>query len=150
MALSTATLTTTTTTAPCAANDTSIVLASLVGVAPGVCLFVDAELLCVTGYGVGTAVSVLRGRGGSSTRPHGSGATVYIGRADQFYDQDPMGTPETPPVVLPWINTVTGSVWQPVGDETGPSAAARYWQRQIPVTSAGALGANQTVTQGDI
>lgn len=151
MAQATVTLATTTTTARIAPGDTLITLASLSGVTPGVGLFIDAELLVVASpVRPNGLVPVLRGREGSASGVHAAGATVTIGRLDQFYGTDPVGVPPLPPPVLPYINVVNGSVWQPVGDEAGPSQDGRSWQKQIAVITAGALGANVTTVQGEI
>lgn len=151
MAQATTTLSTTTLTARVGPGDPQLILASLTGVAPGICLYIDTELCRVqTLTGVGNGIVARRGVEGTTSSVHASGATVTIGRGDQFYAADPVGVPPSPPAVLPYINVINGTTWQPVGDEVGASVDARTWQKQIAVTSAGALGANVTVTQGEV
>ena len=84
---------------------------SLTGVAIGYGLWVDRELLTVLGPAIGAYVPVQRGQGGSTAAVHNYGKTVYMGTLDQFYTTNPTGVPPTPPLVTPWINTVTGQVW---------------------------------------
>lgn len=125
----TVTLTTTTLNAPCSASDPTVLPASLTGVTPGVCLYIDRELVTVVDPTLpGGAVRVLRGRDGTAATPHGSGATVTVGRGDQFYQGDPMGLPLPAVPVLPWINVSNGNIWVPQGDEDGPGINARYWR----------------------
>lgn len=132
----TVTLSTTSLAAPCAVNDTQILPASLTGVVPGVCLYVDRELLQVVDPALpGGWVKVLRGRFGTATSPHGTNSVVTIARPDQFYDLDPVGAPPVAVPVQPWINLRNGNIWVPQGDEEGPGINARYW-RLITTTYA--------------
>lgn len=120
-------------------------LSSLVGVVPGMRLYAGQELVAVEAYTpVANVVIVRRGVDGTITTPHPAGATIYIGRADQFYGSDPMGTPPNPMAVSPYINVVTGAFWTVQGDEVGAGAAARAW---VPITTTqapGALGVRTT------
>lgn len=151
MAAATVTLSTTTTTARVGSGDSQVILASLTGVAPGSFLWMDAELMRVQALtGVGNAVIVRRGVEGSASGVHANGVTVTIGRGDQFYASDPVGVPPSPPLVLPYINVVNGTVWQPVGDEVGPGTDARFWQKQIVAPGSGAFGVQVNTTQGEI
>jgi hypothetical protein len=60
-------------------NDTSIVVASATGVSVGAIVVVDAEVMQVTkGWSSGTTLPVLRGRDGTATAAHVSGAMVTI------------------------------------------------------------------------
>jgi hypothetical protein len=104
------------------ASATSVQLASLTGIWPGICLYVDRELLSVTRKGVGTTVHVLRGQAGTSATPHGSGATVTIGLPTQFYQQDPEGWPNAAIPVTPYINILTGVSYTVSG-----SGSSRTW-----------------------
>lgn len=137
----TATLATTTLLANIGAGDSLILLGSTSGVMPGVFLFIDGELTQVLGLGPSAGwVSVKRGQDGTSTTPHGSNNTVYIGRGDQFYSTDPIGPAPGAEPVSPYINLRNGSIWYASGDETGPSAAARVWRRVTTTPDIGALG----------
>lgn len=153
----TVTLSTTTLVAPVAPDSTSIVVASTTGISEGLGLFADAELMSVVSIGLptrgGTAVNVLRGRGGSTSQNHSSGATVYIGRSDQFYSQDPVGAPGAVVLVSPWINVTNGRVWLPQGDELplsggpqGQTNTSRWWQQVVTTYGQGDLGI-RTATQ---
>lgn len=138
MATATTTLSTTTIIVTIESSDTKIQLASLTGVTPGMLLYCDRELMRVVApTGIGTGVSVLRGVSGTVTRRHGSSQAVYIGRPDQFYMTDPMGTPAPEPLVTPHINVINGVIWAVQGDDTGPGADARSWQ---PVTTTQTIG----------
>ena len=150
MAQSTETLATTTTAAQVNPGDSIVTLASLAGVTTSSFLYIDEELLGVERFGVGNSVVCIRGVEGTATALHGSGSIVYIGRGDQFYVTDPIAVPLSPPPVLPYINLRNGKFWQPVGDETGPSMNARYWQEQITVPLVSSLGVNQIVTEGNL
>src|SRR6185295_7626164 len=60
-------------------NDTSIVVASATGLGVGNIIVVDQEVMQVTkGWSSGTTVPVLRGRDGTATAAHKSGAMVTI------------------------------------------------------------------------
>lgn len=151
MAQATVTLATTTTTAFVGRDDRVVTLASLAGVTPDICLFVDDELMCVDQLrGVGNDVVVLRGTGGTAAGIHGAGATVYIGRPDQFYEQDPKGVPPVPPLVLPYINVTAGTFWQPSGDEDGPSKFGRTWKEIVKFSYTSSLGVNQFADGEDL
>lgn len=136
----TVTLATTTLQANVGQFDSQIKPGSTSGMAPGVRLFLDGELMTVISLDPGSLVSVRRGQDGSSTQAHASTATVYIGRADQFFSQDPIGTPAAPVAVSPYINVVNGSVWFAQGDEAGPGTPARFWQKVTTTPDIGALG----------
>jgi len=141
----TVTLSTTTLLATVSKTDTTVSLASTTGVTPGIRLYVDQELMGVLSLGLGTSVNVLRGLEGTATTAHLSGATVTIGRGDQFYLQDPTGVPPTPVLVSPWINVITGTYWTAQGDETGPNQA-QWWQPTVTTRSIGPLGVRTVTT----
>lgn len=143
--MATVTLSTTTLLTSVSKTDTDVSLTSTVGVSPGLRLYIDQELLGVLSLGLGTSVNVQRGLDGTATTSHLSGATVTIGRGDQFYLQDPTGVPPTPVLVTPWINLVTGVSWTAQGDETGPNAA-QWWQPTVTTRSTGALGIRTVTT----
>lgn len=106
-------LATTTLNAAVGASASTVVLASGTNVtAIGMWLYLDREAMKVTALpNAAGVVAVQRGVGGTAALPHASGLTVYIGTADQFYLQDPEGTPPTVPAVTPWINLLTGAIW---------------------------------------
>lgn len=135
-----ATLATTTLSTDVEPNDSAVILASLTGITPGLRLYVDMELMGVLSIGIGTTVNVLRGVDGTATTRHASSRTVTIGRADQFYDRDPIGPPPAQVLVSPWINVLTGAQWTAQGDETGADAAARWWARSEHTRGVGPLG----------
>lgn len=138
----TVTLATTTLAAPCMAGDKELLLTSLAGVTPGVCLYIDRELIRVidTSSLPVNWVIARRGIDGTAVTAHGGLAVVTIGNSDQFYDRDPSGAPSVAVPVQPWINVRNGSVWVPQGDEEGPDAAARYWRAITTTYAIGALG----------
>jgi hypothetical protein len=136
----TVTLSSTTLNASCAASDTQVQLTSTTGVVPNTRLWIDRELLAVIDLGIGTWVLVRRGVDGTAAGPHGSMAVVTLGRADQFFQDDPVGLPPSPIQVSPYINVLNGKMWIAQGDETGPNAAGQYWQDVTTVRGVGALG----------
>ncbi len=145
MALATASLGTTTFSSTVEPGDTQVILSSTSGIAPGVRLFCDRELLAVVMLtGLGNAAVVRRGVDGTSSSRHATNATVWVGRADQFYDSDPYGLPPANLPVYPYINVRTGDVWAAEGDELGPGVSGRVWSKVTQSIDAGALGVNQT------
>jgi hypothetical protein len=120
------------------ATDT-LVLASTAGVLPGYRLYIDGELIKVNALAV-DGVKVRRGVDGSAGAAHPSGSTVYIGRADQFYSQDPTGRPPDEIQVSPYINVVNGSVWYAQGDSLPLGNSTRWWQRQTTSYENGPMG----------
>lgn len=136
----TVTLSTTTLTESVGASVQQIKVASTSGLTPGLRLFVGGELMEVVGLGIDTWVDVLRGRDGTAGVAHDSGMTIYIGRADQFYSFDPVGSPPNAIPVSPYINITTGAVWFARGDTLPGEHARRWWQRQTTTHSTGALG----------
>ena len=139
----TVTLSTTTLSASVGAGDGQVRVASTSGLATDTRLFVGSELMSVVSLGVDNWVNVLRGVDGSAAQHHDSGETIYIGRADQFYSSDPIGTPFVAIAVSPYINVVNGSVWFAQGDAS--EVAERWWQKQTATYGQGALGI-RTVT----
>lgn len=109
------TLTSTTTSAAVAASDKVVCLAAATGVAVpgngtlGSALFMGKETMRVQSVtSTSTCFNVAR-----SARPvgHASGATVYVGKPNQFYAYNPEGTCVVGSIdVRPWINTATGEV----------------------------------------
>jgi hypothetical protein len=146
----TVTLASTTLTAKVCPNDASLPLASTAGIVPGLRLYLAdsvasrGELCAVVSLGLGTAVNVRRGVDGTASAAHAAGATVTIGRADQFYGSDPVGMPPVAVAVSPWINVLTGTQWLAQGDEVGAGTALRFWQQVTTTTTPGVLGARVT------
>src|SRR5262245_44515917 len=91
-------------------------LTSTSGVVPGKLMFLDGELVRVTSFDIDTWVNVQRGMDGTRALPHVSLVPVYIGDADQFYSQDPVGRPPAAIPVSPHINVRNGAVWFAQGD----------------------------------
>ena len=141
----TVTLASTTLSVPCGSSDGVIKVASTSGLTPGTRLFLDGELMTVVSLGVDPWVNVQRGRDGTAALPHDGGGTIYIGRADQFYEADPIGSPSEAIAVSPWINARNGSVWFAQGDSVPTGTAVRWWQKQTATYSFGPLGV-RTVT----
>jgi hypothetical protein len=135
----TVTLSTTTLGPRVGASGRSVQVASTSGLIPGIWLFCDGELMSVVRLGVGTDVTVLRGQGGTRATEHASGATIYIGRPDQFYSSDPVGRPPDAIPVDPHINAANGAVWFATG-----AGDTRRWERQVATTTAGPLGVSVT------
>lgn len=136
----TVTLSTTTLAESVGASDQQVKVASTSGLIPGRQLFVGGELMEVVSLGINPWVNVLRGRGGTAGMAHDSGMTIYIGRADQFYGADPVGSPPNAIPVSPHINVTTGDVWFARGDTLPGEFAKRWWQKQTIAYSTGALG----------
>jgi len=134
----TETLSSTTLAVDCAASDTQIKVASTSGLAAGIHLYCDGELMRVVSLGVDPWVNVQRGVSASAARHHEPSATIYIGRADQFYEQDPSGSPHEVIPVSPYINTANGTVWFAQGDPL--RGQYRWWQKQTATYSQGPLG----------
>ncbi len=142
-----ATLATTTLVAPVLFGDQEVQLTSTSDLVPKLRLYINRELLEVIRV-AGLIVTVRRGVDGTATGPHPAGATVTIGRGDQFYHTDPVGVPPSAVLVTPWINVLTGASWTPQGDEVGPGAEARVWEQAVTssTTTVGALGVRTTTT----
>lgn len=152
MANATVSLATTSLAAPTAAGESVIRLASLTGIVPKMRLYVDREMMTVVGVVNATAgdVQVIRGGHGTASQRHSTQSTVYIGRSDQFYDQDPVGMPLDVIAVYPWINVLTGTKWVPMGDEAGPGLLARQWSPLTDTPFTSALGVLQHNVTADI
>ncbi len=136
-------------TAPVLAGDSQVILASLTGITPGTALYINREQMMVDrATGIGNAVVVRRGQNGTATRPHSTGDVVWYGSPDWFFQEDPQGQALNPVRVQPHINVLTGDVWYVQGDEDGPGAALRTWQKATTSQQIGALGVrvNSTVT----
>lgn len=137
--IATVTLTPTTFSEPVSATDTIVNPTSTSGIAPGVRLYVDQELMKVVGLtGINNQVSVIRGVDGTYTRRHNTIVAVYVGRGDQFYETDPVGTPPLVIPVYPHINVRNGILWGIQGDDR--ELAQRYWLAITTTQTAGALG----------
>lgn len=146
MANATVTLSSTTFSQTVEPGDSKVIFASTSGLSPGVCVFADRELMRIERLtGLGNEAVVRRGIDGTVSSRHATNATVYIGRGDQFYHQDPMGLPPIVMLVYPYINVRTGVLWVAQGDEDGPGNAARIWAPVTVAMAAGALGVS-TVT----
>lgn len=88
-------------------------------------LFIDRELMTVINVS-GTALTVVRGAGGTVATPHSNGAMVLFGQPRFFYSMDPGAVAGNGPgvspisnipcilnnvVVSPWVNIRTGAQW---------------------------------------
>lgn len=142
----TVTLATTTLTEQVSASDTAFKVASTSGLTPGVRLYLDRELANIISID-GSSVQVARGVDGTASSRHASNTPITFGRADQFYDSDPVGLPPNELPVSPWINVLTGSIWLASGDELGPGLGGRVWAKQTTTSYAGSLGIRVTTTQ---
>lgn len=102
-------LPTTTMAAAITADATSIKLASVANVTAGCWLVSNSEAMLVTGVFPNETpyprVTVIRGQGGSVATAQIISTTVYIGTPDKFYQRNPVGTPPSPALVEPYINT---------------------------------------------
>lgn len=136
----TVTLSSTTLATGTGAADPQVKVSSVSGLTPGIRLFVDGELMSVVSLGLGTSVNVRRGVDGTAAAAHPQMATVWIGRADQFFQTDPVGQPAASVLVSPYINAANGSVWFAQGDSGPSSLSVRWWQQQITSNSVGPLG----------
>jgi hypothetical protein len=136
----TVTLSETTLAASVGSSARQVKVTSTSGLTPGLQLFLDGELMEVVSLGIDPWVNVLRGRGGTAAVAHDSGVTIYSGRADQFYDSDPVGAPENAIPVSPYINVRDGNVWFALGDTLPGENARRWWQKQTISFDDGALG----------
>ncbi len=135
--MATTTLSQTTITAAINATQTIIPVASATGIVaegssevPGSLLYVvdpgqkRGEAMIATSIS-GLSIGVRRVDFGV---PHVSGATIYHGRPDKFYDYNPAGSVVAAnAAVTPWINVETGEIWI-------PSPVTLSW---IPIASAG-------------
>jgi hypothetical protein len=126
--------------------DQAISVSSTSGLTPGVRLYIDRELMSVISLGISPWVNVRRGMDGTATSRHASSSTVTIGRADQFYQHDPVGLPPEEVLVSPWINVITGDRWTAEGDEAGPGVGGRWWQKTVVTHDTGALGVRTTTS----
>lgn len=136
----TATLSTTTLTAPVSSSAPEISVASTSGLLPGMRLWVDRELMSVVSLGVGTLVNVQRGVDGSSASAHSSSSTVTIGRGDQFFSSDPTGQPSPEISVSPYINVVSGDVFLAQGSTLPEGSNVRWWQKVTTTYGVGSFG----------
>lgn len=109
------------------------------------CVYVDNELIRLVRPTTGSQWAVRRGIGGTAASRHATNVVVWIGRADQFYDTDPIGLPLNEIAVYPYINVLNGSIWVPEGDETASGLQARIWSKVTRSIDPGALGINQLV-----
>jgi len=137
----TVTLGSTTLSQPVSASDSQIQVSSTSGLTVGTHLFCEGELVAVVSLGADPAiVRVRRGVGGTTALDHDSSAPVWIGRGDQFFSRDPVGSPPEAPLVSPWINVVNGTVWFAQGDSEPSGQTYRWWQKQETTWAQGALG----------
>jgi hypothetical protein len=130
------TLASTTFATPVGVSDTQVKVASTSGLAAGMRLYADRELMQVVSLGVSSLVNVRRGVDGTTAQAHGTEVLVYMGTADQFFTHDPQGQPPFPLLVSPHINVSNGLVWFAQGDQLSP----RYWMPQTVTHSVGPLG----------
>src|SRR5678815_1405370 len=138
----TTTLATTTLTNSLGVTGNRLVVASMAGMVPGIRLFIEGELMAVVGSN--GVVDVKRGVDGTAAQPHSAGATVYIGRADQFYQGPPVGIPAAVIEVSPYIDTLSGAVWFAQGDASSPGSLSRFWQQQTATRTAAPMGFRST------
>ena len=135
------TLPTTTLTLWIGPQNHTLKLASGSGVTPGLCLWIDRELMSVTSLPDSNGnVRVRRGVGGTAPSEHSSTALVTIGRPDQFYTVDPFGSPGSVIAVSPYINTLNGKVWYAQGDALPLNSTVRYWQEVTGTYGTASLG----------
>lgn len=123
---------------------TRIKVASTAGIVAGLRMYHDKELVAVIRLDVDPWVIVKRGADGTPSLPHGAGAQMFIGRADQFYQGPPRGRPQSAIEVSPYIDVVNGVIYFAQGDAV-PAGAPRYWQIQTTTLGVGPLGV-RTVT----
>jgi hypothetical protein len=146
----TVTLASATLASPITATDRLIKVDTTAGMVSGTRLFIpgpDRELMTVVGLGPDPWVNVIRGVDGTCASPHVSGATLIVGRPDQFYSSDPVGRPEGSVLVSPYCNVLTGDLWYAQGDSSAAAGEAnRWWQKATTVYDVGPLGV-RTVTQ---
>jgi len=121
------------------ASDNLVKLASTDGIIVGTRLFVEGELMKVNSLSISPWVMVRRGEM-TAAMPHSNGATVYIGRADQFFSQDPVGAPDAIIQVSPYINVLNGNIWFAQGDASSTGTFNRYWQLQTTTHTAVPMG----------
>lgn len=136
----TVTLSSTTIAASVGASDLLVKVASTSGLSVGTRLFCEGELMAVESLEVDPWVKVRRGVDGTAASHHDSTAPVWIGRADQFYSQDPVGAPPEAVLVSPWINVINGTVWFAGGDAHPEGLPYRWWSKQQAAYGQGALG----------
>lgn len=142
---STVSLSSTTLAQPISATADLIKVSSTTGILPGLRLFVDGELMSVVSLQVDPWIKVLRGRDGTASAAHLETSQVWIGRGDQFFDQDPTGLPPAATPVSPYINVRNGSVWFTQGDDVPSGQSLRWWQKQTTTYDQSSLGV-RTVT----
>jgi len=121
-------------------------LSSVSGIDVGDRLWIDRELMKVNSVVTGTTrVKVNRGVDGTAATRHASSAVVTVGRADQFYTTDPIGSPEMVIPVSPYINAINGRVWMSQGDALPDGNAYRWWQEVTQTYGIGPLGVRTQV-----
>lgn len=135
----TVTLTQGTLTYGISSGDEEVVLSTVTGIDRGTRIFIDSELMSAKAAPNGLRVKVLRGVDGTPAAPHSSSAVCTIGRADQFYTEDPKGRPDNVIPVSPYINVVNGSIWFAQGDSL-PDSSLRWWQEMTTEYQIGAFG----------
>lgn len=116
--------------AKCSRSDPEVLVDSISGLTPGICLYCDGELMQVTGFGpvssVGAPVKVRRGVEGTPTHDHSAGMPMAYGRGDQFHDRNPpASTAPNEPRINPWINVMSGRTWVLDGNALGNDK--HYW-----------------------
>jgi len=140
----TVTLSTTTLLVAVGPSDKVVKVGSVSGLTPGTRLYLDGELMQVVSLGIETYANVNRGVDGTQALPHDSGATVYVGRGDQFYSQDPTGSPPEAIPVSPYINARNGTFWFAQGGTAPDGKAFRWWQKQTIVYGTTSFGVRTT------
>lgn len=142
----TVTLATATLTYSVSPDAVEVQLSSVSGVDVGDRLWIDRELMKVNSVVTGTTrVKVNRGVDGTAASNHWSRATVTIGRPDQFYTTDPVGSPSTVIPVSPYINVLNGRVWYAQGDSLPDGATYRWWEEVTQTYGIGPLGVRTQV-----
>lgn len=116
--------TTTLATAVNSVSGTTLQVASASTLAVGQMLYIDRELMTITGIS-GTQIRVTRGMGGTASSKHASGRIVYSGAPNVFVQTSPAGacTPSDQ-LNYPVINTTTAEFYN--CSPTGTGAASTY------------------------
>jgi hypothetical protein len=126
------------------ASDTRIKVDSTSGMNRDTRLYFPGELMQVIRLDVSPWVIVRRGVDGTTACPHSTAETIYIGRADQFYQGPPVGRPEGAVLVSPYIDVIGNKVYFAQGDTTPSGTAVRWWQEQTTTRVIGPLGSTTT------
>lgn len=122
-------------------QQTSVTLASGTNVAVGQGMFIDREYFRIIGSTPAATIwTVARGQGGTTSRSHNSGATVFIGALNNFSVNDVGGAcVSTSSTALPHINVQTAQIANcpAVNTLAGSTVATwdQWWLGGNPVTT---------------